>query len=115
MVHKVNDEGRHAFLARADLRVHLNQVEKDDIFPLNFNGFVKRILCFGFDHLVQKLRTHGAEIFFPQVILLQEHATIIKVANQSRMEKMVPFLMQEEASGPRNWLVNFVLKVKVQI
>lgn len=31
------------------------------------------------------------------------------------MEKTESFLMQEEASEPRKWLVNFALKVKVQI
>lgn len=49
----MNDEwmdGRSSGMA--DLRVHLNQVEKDDVFTLNFDGFVKRIFRFGFDHLV---------------------------------------------------------------
>lgn len=96
MAHKGNDGGRHAF----HLRVHLNQVEEDDIFPLNFNGFVKRILCFRFDHLVQKLRAHGAEILFPQVVLLQEHETIIKVANQWRKGR--PSSCRKKPQNPEN-------------
>lgn len=101
---------------KADLRVHLNQVEEDHIFPLYFNGFVKRILGFGFDHLVQKLRAHGAEILFPQVILLQEHETIIKVANQSSKSlEGGENKRREKPQNPENWLVIFALKVKVQL
>lgn len=58
-----------------DLGVHFDQVKKDYIFPLHFDGFVKRILCFGFDHLVQELCAHGAEIFLPQVVLKTGHET----------------------------------------
>ncbi|TNN64733.1 hypothetical protein EYF80_025039 [Liparis tanakae] len=37
----------------ADLRVHLNEIEKDHIFSLHFDGFVERILRFGLDHLIE--------------------------------------------------------------
>lgn len=60
-------------LIKPYLRVHLDEIEKDHIFSFNFDGFMERILCFRLDHLVQKLGTHGAEIFFPQIILIKDN------------------------------------------
>lgn len=37
---------------KTDLWVHLNEIQEDDIFPLDFNSFVQRILRFRFDHFV---------------------------------------------------------------
>lgn len=54
------------------LRVHLNEVEEDHVFPLDFDGFVKREICFRLDHLEEQWSTHSAEVLFPQVILLRQ-------------------------------------------
>lgn len=53
-----------------DLGVHLDKIKKNHIFSFNFDSFVERIFCFRFDHLVQKLGTHGTKIFFPQIVLM---------------------------------------------
>jgi len=60
-----------------DLRVHLYQVEEDNVLALHLDGLVEWELRFGLDHLVEELGAHGAEVLLPQVVLGDRKHTLL--------------------------------------